>query len=72
MGHEVTRIRARCQVFLQYARAIISDEGNWERAISQQFWLLQLRAPRRGQLSCADISEKVVMLLNARMDLCEG
>jgi hypothetical protein len=35
---------AKC--FYKYPRVTISDESNWERAIPQQFWLLQLHTPR--------------------------
>jgi hypothetical protein len=71
MGREEPRVRARRQVFLQYSQIIISHEGDWERTIPQQLWLLQLRAPLRGQLFGADISEKIARLLDAGMVLCE-
>jgi hypothetical protein len=61
---------ARC--FCNMHELLYHTKATGKRAISQQFWLLRLRTSRRGQLSCADILEKVARLLDARMVLCEG
>jgi hypothetical protein len=71
LGHEEPRTGTRCKVLLQYSWVVLSDEGDQKGTISQQFWLLQLRASIWGELPHAHVSEEVARLLDAGMVLCK-
>jgi hypothetical protein len=61
---------AERKVLLHYARAIVRDEGYWQRIVPQQLWLLWIYCSSQCKLPSSNISEEVARSLDGVMVLC--